>query len=84
MLQNVLYQDNKSTILLIENGQKSAGKRSRAINIWYFFITEKQEKGLVNVKYCPKNKMWADPMTKPLQGVEFCRGAEGLMGRLKI
>ena len=25
--QNILFQDNKSTILLIENGQKSAGKR---------------------------------------------------------
>ena len=31
--QNILFQDNKSTILLVENGKKSAGKRSRAINI---------------------------------------------------
>ena len=25
--KNILYQDNKSTILLIENGKKSSGKR---------------------------------------------------------
>ena len=28
---NILHQDNKSTILLQENGRKSAGKRSRAL-----------------------------------------------------
>ena len=81
--ENILYQDNQSTILLIENGRKSAGKRSRAINIRYFFIADQQEKGLVNVRYCPTEKMWADPMTKPLQGAEFRRGADRLMGRSK-
>ena len=81
--KNILYQDNKSTILLIENGRKSAGKRSRAINICYFFIADQQEKGLVNVKYCPTTHMWADPMTKPLQGSEFKRGVDQLMGRSK-
>ena len=43
--KNILYQDNKSTILLIKNGRKSAEKRSRAINIRYFFIADQQEKG---------------------------------------
>ena len=81
--QNILYQDNKSTILLIENGRKSVGKQSRAINICYFFIADQQEKVLVNVKYCPTTHMWADPMTKPLQGSEFKRGADRLMGRSK-
>ena len=32
-----LYQDNKSTILLENNGKLSSGKRARAINIRYFF-----------------------------------------------
>ena len=35
--RNVLYQDNKSTILLLKNGKRSAGRRSRALNIRYFF-----------------------------------------------
>ena len=35
--QNVIYQDNKSAILLEINGKRSAGKRSRALNIRYFY-----------------------------------------------
>ena len=34
--KNVVYQDNKNTIILRNNGQKSVGKRSRALNIRYF------------------------------------------------
>ena len=36
--ENILYQDNKSTILLLNNGKASLGKRTRAINIRYFFF----------------------------------------------
>ena len=42
--KNVLYQDNKSAILLEINGKKSAGKRSRALNIRYFFSQTKWKK----------------------------------------
>jgi hypothetical protein len=42
---NILYQDNKSAILLENNGAKSAGKRSRALNVCYFFLTDQIEKG---------------------------------------
>jgi len=31
--KNILYQDNKSVILLEQNGRKSAGKHSRALNV---------------------------------------------------
>eukprot|EP00980_Cylindrotheca_fusiformis_P028500 scaffold22605_cov192-Cylindrotheca_fusiformis.AAC.5 len=52
--RNVLHQDNKSAILLEEvNGQKSAGKQSRAINIRYFFITDQVKKGNISTEYCP-------------------------------
>ena len=37
---NIVYQDIKSTILLAENGRLSAGKRSRHLNIKYFYITD--------------------------------------------
>ena len=79
--KNIIYQDNKSTILLARNGRKSAGKRSRAINIRYFFISDQCEKGHVTIEYCPTDKMWADPLTKPLQGGDFKRSADRLMGR---
>jgi hypothetical protein len=31
--KNILYQDNKIAILLIKNGEKNSGKRTRALNI---------------------------------------------------
>lgn len=69
--KNILYQDNKSSILLETNGRTSAGKRSRAINIRYFFVTDQVEKGNVTIEYMPTDEMWADFMTKPLQGEKF-------------
>jgi hypothetical protein len=69
--ENILYQDNKSTILLQENGRKSAGKRSRALNVRYFFLTDQVEKGNLMIKYCPTDDMIVDFMTKPLQGEKF-------------
>ena len=81
--RNILYQDNMSTILLLNNGKRSAGKRSRALNIRYFFITDQKEKGNVIIKYCNTKDMWADPMTKPLQGSDFKFMADKLMGQKK-
>jgi hypothetical protein len=37
---NVLFQDNKSAILLEKNGKASSSKRTKHISIRYFFITE--------------------------------------------
>ena len=48
------------------NGHASAGKRSRHLDIRYFFINELKEKGLVFIKYCPTEDMVADYITKPL------------------
>ena len=33
---NILYQDNKSSILLEKNGKASSGKRTKHMNICYF------------------------------------------------
>jgi hypothetical protein len=41
---NILYQDNKSAILLETSGKKSSGKRTQALNIRYFFLTDQVEK----------------------------------------
>ena len=78
--QNIMFQDNKSVVLLVENGKKSAGKRSRAINIQYFFVTDQVARKKMEVQYCPTKQMWADPMTKPLQGTDFKVGADRPMG----
>ena len=67
----ILYQDNKSAILLEENGEKSSSKRTRHINIRYFFITDRVKNGELTVEYCPTDEMLGDFFTKPLQGAKF-------------
>ncbi|CAJ1959585.1 unnamed protein product [Cylindrotheca closterium] len=71
--KNILYQDNMSSILLEQNGRSSAGKRSRVLNIRYFFVTDQVEKGNLKIEHMPTDDMWGDYMTKPLQGEKFCK-----------
>ena len=78
--KNIIYQDNKSSILLETNGRKSAGKRSRALNIRYFFISDQVEKGNVIVDYCPTEQMVGDMLTKPLQGNKFLQFRNIILG----
>ena len=78
--KNILYQDNKSTILLENNGKLSSGKRTRAINIRYFFLTDQIKQGNVQVEYCPTKDMIGDYMTKPLQGELFYKFKKAIMG----
>jgi hypothetical protein len=68
---NILYQDNKSAILLEINGKKSSGKKTLALHIRYFFLTDQVEKGNVTIAYCPTNDMVGDFHTKPLQVEKF-------------
>jgi hypothetical protein len=78
--QNVLYQDNKSTILLEENGKRSSSKRTRALNICYFFLTDQVEKGNLSIEYCPTGDLIGDFMSKPLQGKLFKKFRDLIMG----
>jgi hypothetical protein len=66
-----LYQDNISTQLLIKNGKMSSGKKTKHIKAKFFFIKDRVDDGEVKVLDCPAKKMWADIMTKPLQGTAF-------------
>jgi len=68
---NVVYQDNQSAILLEKNGRASSGKRTRHVDIRYFFITDRIQHGEVTIEYCPTDEMNADVLTKPLQGSTF-------------
>ena len=77
---NLLYQDNKSTILLAKNGRMSAGKASRHIHHRFFLITDKIEKGDVTVEHRGTKEMWADGNTKPLQGAGFRTFRSKVMG----
>ncbi len=70
-LTTIMYQDNKSAMLLEQNGRSSAGKRSRHLDIRYYFIHDLINKGYVHVEHCATEKMIADYMTKPLHGSKF-------------
>jgi hypothetical protein len=65
---SILYQHNKSAMLLEQNGRGSSSKRTRHLNIRYFFVTEHIASGDMSVQYCPTTEMISDFFTKPLQG----------------
>ena len=69
--ENILYQDNKSAMLLKTNRCKSAGKHSCHLNIQYFYVTDQKAKGHIDIKYCLTDKMIRDYMMKPLHGAKF-------------
>ena len=58
-------------MLLEEKGIDSTGKRSRHINIRYFYIKDCLDKGYLSIEHCGTDDMIADIMTKPLQGIKF-------------
>jgi hypothetical protein len=66
-----LYQDNISTQLLIKNGKMSCGKKTKHIKAKFFLIKDRVDDGEIKVIDCPTEVMWADIMTKPLQGTAF-------------
>ena len=75
----VFNQDNMSTIRLAENGA-SASRRTRHINVRYFFIKERIDSGEVKVSYLPTREMLADLLTKPVQGKLFAKLRDRLLG----
>jgi hypothetical protein len=69
---NVLFQDNKSAILLEKNGKASSSKCRKHINIRYFIITDRVKMGDVSLVWCPTGDMIGDFMTKPLDYKGLC------------
>ena len=70
MKPSTLYQDNKSMIKLLNNGRRSS-KSTKHVNNRFFSVHGKVKEGEIEVDYCPTAIMWADGLTKPLQGKMF-------------
>jgi hypothetical protein len=49
----------------------SSSRCTKNIKAKYFLINDYYDAGVINVKFCPTNQMWADVLTKPLQGQKF-------------
>jgi hypothetical protein len=79
VVDTVLYQDNKSSILLEKNGKASSGKRTRHINIRFFFVADRVANGDLRIEHCPTEDMVADYFTKPLQGAPFYKLRDQVM-----
>ncbi len=77
-----LYQDNISTHLLMKNGRFSSEKKTKHIKAKFFFIKDKVDGGEMQILDCPTEQMWADVLTKPLQGITFKRMRAELMNCL--
>jgi hypothetical protein len=77
---NVLFQDNKSSILLEKNGKALSSKSTKHINIRYFFITNRVNKEEVLVVWCPTGDMIGGYATKPLQEALFRKFRDQIMG----
>jgi hypothetical protein len=67
-------------MLLENNGIYSAGKGSKHIHICYYFITDRIKRKEFKVMYCPTGEMIADFFTKPLQGAQFYKFRDAILG----
>ena len=70
--QAIIYQDNKSTINLANNG-KSNSDRTRHISIRYFFIKDRIDSKDIKIHYKKSEDMIADILTKPLDEKLFIK-----------
>ena len=77
---NTLWQDNQSAIKMEKNGRNSCTGNSRHINIRYFIVKDRVDKGELSIDYCPTEAMLADLFTKPLQGQRFHMFRDVIMG----
>ena len=69
-----------SAILLKKNGRTSSLSQTKHIEIRYFFIQDRIEKGDIGLEYCRTDKMVEDFMTKLLQGKKIFEFRDHITG----
>ena len=70
-LETIIKEDNKSSILLMKNGRVLSGKRTKHLDIRYFYVKDLLRQGIVKIEHCKTKDMIADFFTKFLQGRRF-------------
>ena len=77
--ETIMNRDNKSIMLLETNETFSRAKRTKCINIRYFCMKGRIEKGDLSINYCSAYDMLSDLCTKPLQGSKFEKFRNSIM-----
>jgi hypothetical protein len=67
----IIFQDNMNALFLEKNGRISTSEQKKHIKAEFFLIKDYYNAGEIDVQCCPTNVMWADVLTKPLQGQKF-------------
>ena len=75
-----LAQDNTSAIKLMMSRKASSTKRTRHINARYFNIKDHLDRMEFELEHCSTDDVWADFMSKPLQGKKFTEHRDRVMG----
>jgi hypothetical protein len=68
IIDNIVYRENTSAMKMKINGKTSSGKRTRHLEIKYFYVTDLIERKEIKIEYCPTNSMIADYLTTPITG----------------
>ncbi len=76
--QIVIYQDNKSAIIMVEEDSKN--KRSKHILYKIGYCRQLHKLGALDVRYLCTGEMTADMLTKPLHGELYNKHKATLMG----
>ena len=63
-----IHQNNVSAQMLETNGKFSSSRKTKHIKAKFFFIKDKVDSEEVKIVDFPAGVMWADVLTKPLQG----------------
>lgn len=66
-----MHQDNKSSILLENNGKLSSSKRKLHVNVHYYFAKDCIERKELRIEFLGTDGTRADYYAKPLQGSKF-------------
>lgn len=74
-----VYQDNLSCMAMIDRGRHGA-ERTRHIDLRYYWLKERVDKGEAIVKHLGTKSMYANMLTKPLQGAQFIEERRALTG----
>ncbi|KXJ68033.1 hypothetical protein RP20_CCG006369 [Aedes albopictus] len=72
----VVWEDNQSCIKMVESDRIE--RRSKHIDTKHEFTKDLRQRGVIDLRYLPTDKMVADIMTKPLDRIKLERHRESL------